>query len=157
MSAPYLPELLATLSLSTDLANGLPAETALRSAVLASNLGRALGLTGAVLDEVYVTSLLRFIGCTAYAHEEAALVGGDDLGLRRAFKAVDPGRPAEVARMALEEVGRGKGALARGRQLVHAALHASPTARAHAGCDVARQLGERLGASAGVIAGLTQL
>jgi HD-GYP domain-containing protein (c-di-GMP phosphodiesterase class II) len=152
-------ELLAALSLSTDLANGLPFETALRTAVVATRLGFATGVRGTALHETYVASLLRFVGCTAFAHEESKLVGGDDLSFRRAYKDVDPGRPMEVAGVALREIGRGKGALQRAQLVARAAVegHKVQSARAQAGCDVAHRLAEHLGASAGVLHALAHL
>lgn len=66
-----LAELLGALSLATDSANGVAPETALRTAIVATFIGRAAGLSGEPLHDVFMTALLRFLGCTAYAHETA--------------------------------------------------------------------------------------
>lgn len=150
-------ELLAALSLSTDLANGLPAETALRSAVLAATLAECAGLSDSVREEAFVTGVLRFIGCTAFAHEEAELAGGDDVAFRRAYKDIDPGRSIDLARVAMAEVGRGRPLVERAGLVLRAAVDGAQAARALAGCDVARQLGEGLGASEGLLRNLAQL
>src|SRR5207247_9528854 len=76
---PRLAELVGALSLATDLAAGLAYETALRTCLLAVRLGRALGVRGEALRDIYYTGLLRFVGCTAFAHETAARFGVDDL------------------------------------------------------------------------------
>src|SRR5438309_11517602 len=68
-----LAPLLGALSLATDLGAGNPTESALRTAVLATRIARALGISGPALTDVYYTALLRYLGCTGYAHEEAAL------------------------------------------------------------------------------------
>jgi hypothetical protein len=39
----------------------------------------AWGLRPDRIADVYYTTLLRYVGCTAYAHEEAALFGGDEI------------------------------------------------------------------------------
>jgi HD-GYP domain-containing protein (c-di-GMP phosphodiesterase class II) len=73
---PRLAELVGALSLTTDLASGSAYETALRASVVATGLGRALGLDGETLSDVYYATLLRGLGCTAYAHEAAGRRGG---------------------------------------------------------------------------------
>jgi hypothetical protein len=57
---------------------GQPMEHALRTCLLSQRLGVALGLGPARLHDVYYVALLRFLGCTADAHETAAAVGGRD-------------------------------------------------------------------------------
>ena len=90
---PRLAELVGALSLATDLAAGLAYETALRTCLLAVRLGRALGVQGEALRDVYYTGLLRFVGCTAFAHETAARFGVDDLALLRALIPADTASP----------------------------------------------------------------
>src|SRR3954449_96983 len=65
-----LAPLLGALSLATDLGAGNPAESALRTAVIAERLGERLGLAGDALADVYYTALLRYLGCSGFAHEE---------------------------------------------------------------------------------------
>ncbi|TMD35635.1 MAG: metal-dependent phosphohydrolase, partial [Chloroflexi bacterium] len=77
-----LAELMAALSLATDLGMGQPVEQALRTCLIATALGERLGLGDEELSEVYYVALLRFLGCTADAHEFAAMVGGDDIAIR---------------------------------------------------------------------------
>src|ERR1700694_5964291 len=94
-SGVRLAELMAALSIATDLGMGQPLESALCSCVVAMRLGDALNLDGDALRDVYYHALLRYIGCNAETYALAALVG-DELALRHDFAAVDPGEPSEV-------------------------------------------------------------
>jgi hypothetical protein len=91
-----LAELLAALSLATDLGTAFPLEKALRNALLAANLGRELGLAMDDLSDAYYMAMLRFLGCSAFAHELAAAFGGDDLTFHSSYEPVDVTRPAEL-------------------------------------------------------------
>ena len=84
-SGVRLAELMAALSLATDLGMGQPVETALGSAGSYA-AGEALGLDAATLRTAYYYALLRYIG--------------DELALRRDFAAVDPGQIPEVLELA---------------------------------------------------------
>lgn len=88
-AAPRLADLLGALSLVTDLAAGVPMETSLRTCVLATLLGRAIGLSEEDRADAYYTALLRHLGCTAFAHEAAHLASGDDHALLHTFEVVD--------------------------------------------------------------------
>src|SRR5690349_14901247 len=84
-----LAALLGALSLAADLGVGLPAQSALRMALVAARLGERLGLGAAARAELYYTALLRYLGCSGYAHEEAALTAGDDRSLLPALELCD--------------------------------------------------------------------
>ena len=77
-----LAEVLAALSLATDVGNGFPLEKSLRTALIAASMADALELGREQAAEVYYVALLRSIGCSAFAHEVAAAFGGDDRGFR---------------------------------------------------------------------------
>ncbi len=91
-----LAEMVGALSYATDSAAGLPLETAVRTCVTATAIGRELGLAGAAASEVYYSGLLRFVGCTAYAHETARYGAGDDLGLLTVLNLADARSPVDV-------------------------------------------------------------
>src|SRR3954468_2254804 len=103
-----LAEVLAALSLATDAGNGFPLEKSLRTAVIAVRLGERAGLPAATLADTYYVALLRSIGCTAFSHETAALLGGDDIAFHGVYDRLHPGRPAAFVR----EVVTGMGAWA---------------------------------------------
>ena len=91
-----LSDLLAALSVATDLGMGQPPEKAVRSCLLATGLGRALGLPDEEVRDVYFASLMRHLGCTATASLEARLFGGDELASRRASEPADFGNRREM-------------------------------------------------------------
>src|SRR6202011_4724071 len=93
-----LAEVIAALSLATDLAMGQPMAFALRSCALSVRLGEALGFDDAQLSEIYYQSLLRYIGCNAETHIFAALFG-DELALRRDIALIDAGKVPDVLRV----------------------------------------------------------
>src|SRR2546426_12716143 len=107
-SSLRLAEILAALSLATDLANAFPIEKALRNCLLAVHLGQRLGIKGQALSDVYYFSLLRSIGCTSYAYEEALAVG-DDQNFRNTFAGLDSANRTDVLRRALSRLGEQTG------------------------------------------------
>jgi HD-GYP domain-containing protein (c-di-GMP phosphodiesterase class II) len=83
-----LAELVAALSLATDLGLGQPQEHILRQTVIASRLSRLAELTEEEQAAVYYVSLLAWVGCVADSHEMARWFG-DDTKMRAASYAVD--------------------------------------------------------------------
>jgi HD-GYP domain-containing protein (c-di-GMP phosphodiesterase class II) len=80
-----LIELMAALSLATDLGTGQPMEHALRTSVLALRAAEAMGLPSSERPVILYTTLLRFLGCTSDASVTAALVGGDEIAFNAAM------------------------------------------------------------------------
>jgi HD-GYP domain-containing protein (c-di-GMP phosphodiesterase class II) len=154
-----LAELLGSLSLATDLAAGLPAETAIRTSLFGYRLAAAHGVQGFALADVYFTGLLRFLGCSAYSYEMAARFGaGDDLGLLRELTYANSRRPGEIVRGALRGIDRR--APLRHRAAAFVRLATSPETPIELGtthCELAVLLARRLGMSEGVVAGLSQV
>src|SRR5437764_15174868 len=72
-----LAELMAALSLATDLGMGQPMEYALCVCVLSVRLGEAFGLSENELREVYYLALLRHFGCSAETYRMAEMCGND--------------------------------------------------------------------------------
>ncbi len=151
-----LAELMAALSLATDLGMGQPLEQALRTCLIARALGERLGLRGEELSEVYYVALLRFLGCTADAHEMAGMAGGDEIAVRAAIAPVLGGPPREFAAHVVPQVGAGQGPLRRARLVV--GMMAGGRERAREGirahCELGENLAQRLGLPGGVRAGL---
>jgi HD-GYP domain-containing protein (c-di-GMP phosphodiesterase class II) len=136
------PELLAALSLATDLGSGLPLEHALHTCVIAVRLAEAADVTRRERDATYHAALLHAVGCTSNAHETAAIFG-DDVSTRAAWATIDPGRRAELLRFVVSTAGAGAPPARRIRAL-SAALAAGPRANFAAHCEVARRIAERL-------------
>jgi HD-GYP domain-containing protein (c-di-GMP phosphodiesterase class II)/DNA-binding CsgD family transcriptional regulator len=151
-----LAELMAALSLATDLGMGQPLEQALRTCLIALALGDRLGLTKEELSEVFYVALLRFLGCTADAHEFANLVGGDDIAVRRAIAPALGGSQGEFAAKVIPRIGAGHGPVLRGRLVV--GMMTSGPARAREGvrahCEMGEILAKRLNLAPGVNHGL---
>src|SRR5919204_1100195 len=150
-----LAEPIAALSLATDVGMGQPMEQALRTCLLSLRLGERLGLGAGQLGELYYVALLRFLGCTADAHEAAAALGGDELAFRADVAPVLGGSPLEFLGRAVAGVGRERGPLARARA-VAGFLRGAPRLRGGvaAHCELAENLARRLGLGPAVRRGL---
>src|SRR6476620_3521834 len=106
--AGRLAELLGGLTLAADLANGFPPEKVLRTAVLAVEIGRRTGLDDEALRDAYYVAILRFLGCTAFAHEEAHLYGaGNDLATRNVMSMADAANPIGTLGAIAARIGEG--------------------------------------------------
>jgi HD-GYP domain-containing protein (c-di-GMP phosphodiesterase class II) len=100
-------ELVAALSLATDLGTGFPLEHALRSCLLATWTAQALELGDDEIRNVYYVSLLKYLGCTVTSHVSAQVLG-DELGMGTWFATVDLGNQDEVMAAFGENVGAGR-------------------------------------------------
>jgi hypothetical protein len=69
-------ELVAALSLATDLGMGFPFEHGLETTLIAMRLGDRLGVDRATASQTYYASLLCHVGCTTDAHVAAEIFGG---------------------------------------------------------------------------------
>ncbi len=105
-----LAELVATLSLGTDLGLGQPMEHVIRQTLLALRMGALLGLDEAQRAVVYYAGLLAWVGCHTDAYEQAKWFG-DDLAVKANFRRVDRGGPRDL----LRQLGAGKPPLERAR------------------------------------------
>jgi HD-GYP domain-containing protein (c-di-GMP phosphodiesterase class II) len=153
-----LAELVAAVSLATDLGTGQPMEHALRVCLLAVELGGQLGAGEEELRDVYYVALLRAMGCVADAHQVAARFG-DELLANAQISLMDTAQPTDVLNLLLRHVGQGQPALRRARMIAEA-LAAGPGERnliitAH--CEVAERLALRLGVRSTVARGITQV
>jgi HD-GYP domain-containing protein (c-di-GMP phosphodiesterase class II)/DNA-binding CsgD family transcriptional regulator len=143
-------ELMAAMSLATDLSMGQPMEDGLAVCLLATRLAAALGLSEDQQVRVYYAALLRHIGCTADMHVLAA-AAGDDVSMRSAFIAVDLGRPAEMLAAMLRHIGRTYSPLERPVAVARVMAAAGKfKSSGQVQCEVADMLAERLGFGEGV-------
>ncbi len=146
-----LAELMAAISLATDLQHGYPLETGLRRTLLAVGLARELGLEGQDLSDVYYTALLEQLGCTGGAHELAAFFGGDEIAALRAGLTLDP-RIIGQAILGLAK----QSPIDAAALVTRSAVAGARMARAHlaSACESADRLARRLGMSNGVLRAL---
>ena len=143
--------MLGALSLTTDLASGLPFEKGLRTCALASALGVAAGLREDEQTALFQASLLRAVGCTSNASENAALFG-DDTAFQAALKPMDPADPVIFA-VQLARFGEWAGPTA-APALARRFVEVAPTEgrrATRAGCEVSRALGIRLGLASAAV------
>jgi HD-GYP domain-containing protein (c-di-GMP phosphodiesterase class II) len=153
-----LGELLGALSLSTDLANGMPLEKGMRTALLAVTVGRRLGLDEEKLSDAYYANLLRAVGCTAFASEEAVAYG-DDVAYRNTYFPVDFGREEEIVTATTENLARHEPATIREAAIARFFAEGPRIAveMATAACSVAIRFAARIGLSSTVAEALTQI
>jgi HD-GYP domain-containing protein (c-di-GMP phosphodiesterase class II) len=151
-----LAEVLAGLSLVTDLAMGQAPEKAIRSCLVATHLARDMDLPEPEIQDVYYHALLKHLGCTASTHEEAWLFGGD-LSIRALAERSDFGNPGEAVRFMLA-AGRSTGA----RRVRHAGRTMTAGKKADrmissAVCEVGVRMADRLRLGPGVRTALSQV
>jgi HD-GYP domain-containing protein (c-di-GMP phosphodiesterase class II) len=141
-----LAEVVAALSIATDLGTGQPLEHAMRTAVLAVRLGELAGASPEELADTYYVALLHASGCTSNGHEAAQLFG-DDIAHRAAFYLVDPTNPAEVLEFYRSNVGLGRPPEVRSKMIEDAIANAAPRAREAFAtmCEVAQRFALWLG------------
>jgi HD-GYP domain-containing protein (c-di-GMP phosphodiesterase class II) len=84
-----LAEIIGALSLAADVSSGLPMEKGLRTVLVAMRLAQRLGVTAEQRQAVFWVTALRFVGCTAFAPEEADIAAGDDNSMRKTMVYVD--------------------------------------------------------------------
>src|SRR5262245_18477846 len=113
-----LAEVVAALSLASDLGTGHSLERSLRAWLLALQLGAALRMSDQELSEVYYVTLVRWAGWTADSHR--ADLFGDEIGLGVQIDSVELWNPAEMLRFLFEQIGVGQPPLRRAGQLAYA-------------------------------------
>ena len=156
MAAPLrLTELLASVSLATDLGTGQPLGHALRTCTIATALAEELGCGVEDVRTVHQFALLRFLGCTSDAAETAAVVGGDDLSFIGAMSPVFMGSGRELLGRYLRSAGAGRPPAQRARFVARAVgdLRRGPGSLA-THCEVAAMLARRAGLEQPVVTAL---
>ena len=99
-----LAELLAAISLATDLGRGFPQEKALRTCLVAERVAEELRLDERARSDTYHAALIHPVGCTAFTYEEARLFGTSELVGVPAFARADAARPGEAIHAIRESV-----------------------------------------------------
>jgi HD-GYP domain-containing protein (c-di-GMP phosphodiesterase class II) len=145
MTPVRLADLLATMSYAGDAGMGLPDEAAVRCAVLASALAEEVGATDDERADAYWLSLLRYAGCTADAHLNAAVME-DEIAVHKDMYGIDYGEPGEFLPFVIKRIGRDKSFAARVLAVMTAFARMPSlldTGRAH--CEVGDRLAARFG------------
>lgn len=154
-----LADLLAALSVTTDLGIGRRPQAAMQACLLATRLAGTMGLDPHQISDVYYASLLRYIGCTAYAHEEAIFAGGNELDGRAESTRIDFLNPREFLAFHLLHIGRHTPPLHRLATVALAIPRTLTGTRdlAASHCEVGTAMARRLGMSTGVREALEQI
>jgi HD-GYP domain-containing protein (c-di-GMP phosphodiesterase class II) len=146
--APHLrlADLLAGLSVVHSLGFGLPAEHAMRACLIGTDLSRRMGLVEEEVADVFYTTLLLHVGCTALAHETVT-TWGDDVSLLGAIARTNLADPAEVAATVIPAI-----PYARGQAEDLLARHGDTFGRTFdtGSCEVASETARRIGLGQGV-------
>jgi HD-GYP domain-containing protein (c-di-GMP phosphodiesterase class II) len=150
-----LAELLASVSLATDLGTGQPLGHALRTCAIATALAEAMGRGPDEVRATHQFALLRFLGCTSDSAETAAEAGGDDRALLAAMAPAYMGSTREKLGRFVRSIGSDQ-PLTRRLGLVARAL-ADPKGEGRslaAHCEVAVMLAGRAGLERPVVEAL---
>lgn len=131
----------------------------MRSSLVATGLAHAVDLPSTEVADAFYTSLLQHVGCTAFAHETAALLGGDDRAVNAAGARTNFADPSDLFRTFLPELTRGADVFRRLRLSTAAIVRGSTMDQgvSRANCEVAAAMAERIGLGAGVQSSLLQL
>ncbi|MCW2632472.1 MAG: transcriptional regulator, LuxR family, partial [Pseudonocardia sp.] len=144
-SGVRLAEIVAALSLATDLGLGLPQEHVLRQTTIAMGLADAVGLPDESKVAAYYVSLLAWVGCIADSNEMARWFG-DDRQFRADSYYVDK-TPLPMMRFLMQHVASGESPLRRitmiGRFMVGGLGDASKALITH--CQTTGDFALRLG------------
>ncbi|HTY73014.1 MAG TPA: HD domain-containing phosphohydrolase [Actinomycetes bacterium] len=109
-------ELVALLSLGTDLGLGQPMEHMIRACLIALRLGEHVGISDQQRTVVYYSGLLAWVGCHTDAYEQAKWFGDDICSRGDAHYAFDMGRAGPtLAFLARHVGGQGQSLAARTR------------------------------------------
>ncbi|HEU4451303.1 MAG TPA: HD domain-containing phosphohydrolase [Gaiellaceae bacterium] len=150
-----LAELLASISLATDLGTGQPLGHALRTCALAAALAEAMGSSPDEVRTVHQFALLRFLGCTSDAAETAAMVGGDERAYNAAMGPVFMGSGREIVGRHVRSVAPGQPPLRRLRLVARGLADPKAGERSLAThCEVGAMLARRAGLAEPVVEAL---
>src|SRR5436305_9361939 len=109
-----MAELLATLSLGTDLGLDRLTDHVMRQTLVAMRLAELIDMSEAERDSLYYAGLLAWVGCHVDAYEQARWFG-DDTVFKADARKVNGGGSLEEMRFMLSHLGAGRPALERMR------------------------------------------
>ena len=96
-----LAEILSALSFALDITEGARPGHSNRACLLGMRLGKQIGLSDEVLDELYYALLLKDIGCSSNSARMADAFGADDQAVKQNFKFIDREKLGKPNREAL--------------------------------------------------------
>ena len=81
-------ELVASFSYALDITEGQPAGHCIRACWIGFEIGREIGLSGAELEDLFYTLLLKDLGCSSNAARICELYEADDRAFKQGYKTV---------------------------------------------------------------------
>jgi HD-GYP domain-containing protein (c-di-GMP phosphodiesterase class II) len=140
-------EVIAALSLATDLGIGVPLEHGLHSTLFAIRLGERLGVDSETASQTYYACLLFYVGCTATAEIAARIFGEDEALTTHATPVRFGSRPQMMGGMLRAVAPPGGAPLARAWQIARGLPRLGREMRGvvAAICEVGQMLSDRLG------------
>lgn len=143
------------LASALDLANGLPEDKSVLTAVFAAELAAEIGAAPDQQSDAFMAGLLRHLGCTAYASRESDFAQ-DDIALRRALLLAGGDGGAQVLSALLQANRRWPALAAAVLTLLRrrSGLRSDWTLQA---CEAARLLAVDLGCSPAVVLALDEV
>ncbi|MBL1075972.1 HD domain-containing protein [Nocardia sp. 2] len=156
MASIRVTEVLAALSLTTDLATGMPFEKGLAVCLIANAMAERIGLDEPDRRIVFHAALLGAVGCTSRASENAEAYA-DDIAFQQAYHTLDPGDPSVFAAQmdTFGDWAPQTQAAMRDRFITQAPQGAPIAVRSV--CEVSRALGPRLGLPEAAVVALTEV
>ncbi|MFE7741670.1 HD domain-containing phosphohydrolase [Nocardia sp. NPDC057455] len=156
MSSIRAAEVLAALSLTTDLATGMPFGKGLATCLVATHLAERIGLPDAERRAVFHAALLAALGCTGRASENAESYV-DDIAFQRACHVLDPG-DSTVFTAQLRRFGNWSPAAQSAlRNRFVAQVRAGAPQALRSSSEIVRTLGSRLGLPDAAVRALTEV
>lgn len=151
ISSHRMAEIVAAVSLATDLGTGRQMERGLRTCLVAVRLGHTLGLSPQAIGDLYYMVLLGMLGCTASSSTDTQTFG-DELATGVAMAPIVMGGRGEMLSWMLRHFASEQPPVQRVQSVVRA-MTAGPAALAEnaAGhCEVAQVMADRLRLGPGV-------
>jgi hypothetical protein len=145
-------ELIAALSLATDLGIGVPLEHGLHSTLIAMRLGERLGVDAETASQAYYACLLFYIGCTANSDLTAEIFGDENVLTTYALPARFGSRAQMMAGFMRALASPDHTPLVRARELAFGVPKLAMLFKGQVAalCEVAQMLTDRLGLPAAV-------
>jgi len=158
MAELRLAEILVGLSAVTDIGMGQPVGAAARACILAAWLARSANFSDDDARDVYYTSLLQHIGCTAYSHE-SALFFADEQSVKQATQVTNFNDVKDIFLGYIPTITKNAPAGERIHTLRSALVQSRSITDGYmrSGCEVGFNMARRLGLSPGVQLGLLHI
>ena len=146
MNRLRLADILSGFSIVADLGYALPAESAMRSCLIATELAKLLGLSDSESSDTFYSALLLHVGCLTFAHEMAAAFG-DDRQANSAGARTNFADPRDIFTTLIPDSTRDMNLMARVRAATFIITRGRPFGRRFdtSNCEVARETARRIG------------